>query len=381
MTAASKPAPETSVGHDENSRLPPTAQASPCRRVVLVGYAPASVIPEPRPSDHAPRRRLQPVAMRYGGLFISAVGILGVAWWAFHQDLPRFPHTAHALSLIAAASAIYLVGTLLRGERWYQLLRAAHVAPTRRSCCELTFVGYMGNSVLPARGGDVLRIYLLGREQGISRRVALGSLVAERLLDVLVLGALFVLLAYGLLQDVPRLTGATLVVTVAALALLAAAAVTMIRLVRRSGRFLVARAFVAPALVATRALTRVQGIGLAALTLLIWAFESATYFVVGAAVDLDMSPLEALYLVALTGLFVMIPAGPGNLGTFDAGVLIGARAVGARGGAAVPFLLMLRFVLVVPVTVIGFVLLVTRHGGWGRLRQERTTLDLQKANT
>jgi hypothetical protein len=31
-------------------------------------------------------------------------------------------------------------------------------------------------------------------------------------------------------------------------------------------------------------------------------------------------------------------------------------------------MILLRFILYVPITVVGFVLLVTRYGGWSRLR-------------
>ena len=48
------------------------------------------------------------------------------------------------------------------------------------------------------------------------------------------------------------------------------------------------------------------------------------------------------------------------------------------GSAAVSYLIMLRFVLYVPITVVGFVVLVTRYGGWSKLRAalrtERSTV-------
>jgi glycosyltransferase 2 family protein len=49
-------------------------------------------------------------------------------------------------------------------------------------------------------------------------------------------------------------------------------------------------------------------------------------------------------------------------------VIFGSKAIGASGSAAVSYLLTLRFVLYVPITVVGFVVLVTRYGGWSRLR-------------
>ena len=44
---------------------------------------------------------------------------------------------------------------------------------------------------------------------------------------------------------------------------------------------------------------------------------------------------------------------------------------GATSAQAVAYVVMLRFVIVVPITLAGLVLLVTRYGGLGRLRTAR----------
>jgi glycosyltransferase 2 family protein len=64
----------------------------------------------------------------------------------------------------------------------------------------------------------------------------------------------------------------------------------------------------------------------------------------------------------------MLPAAPGYVGTFDAAVVFGVKAVGGTGSAAVSYLLLLRFVLFLPITIVGLIVLVTRYGGWSRLR-------------
>ena len=91
----------------------------------------------------------------------------------------------------------------MRAERWQRLLgdEGAHAAraPTRtRSPC----VGYMGNNVLPARAGDAIRVVLMAPRAQTSKRTVVGTLLAERLLDVAVLVVLFVVVGYGLLGEV-----------------------------------------------------------------------------------------------------------------------------------------------------------------------------------
>jgi hypothetical protein len=49
-------------------------------------------------------------------------------------------------------------------------------------------------------------------------------------------------------------------------------------------------------------------------------------------------------------------------------VVFSVKAIGGTGSAAFSYLLLLRFVLFVPITVVGLVVLVARYGGWSRFR-------------
>ena len=73
----------------------------------------------------------------------------------------------------------------------------------------------------------------------------------------------------------------------------------------------------------------------------------------------------------LASLFAAIPAAPGYAGTFDAGIVLGLKAVGVTGGAAVGFVVLARFVMFVPVTIVGLFLLLHTYGGFRRAREER----------
>ena len=76
-------------------------------------------------------------------------------------------------------------------------------------------------------------------------------------------------------------------------------------------------------------------------------------------------------VVALANLFSLIPAAPGYVGTFDAAVVFAVKAVSGHAVSAVSYLLLLRFVLFIPVSLAGLALLWVRYGGWSRLRAAR----------
>ena len=300
------------------------------------------------------------------GAAISIVSLGAVVWWASRQHAPQLPHTAQEIAALLAAIAGYGAATAVRGERWQRLLDDEGARPRRVDTSALVCVGYMGNNVLPARAGDAIRVVLMAPRAATSRRTVVGTLLAERILDVALLVALFVIVGWGLLGTV----GAGKVeVLVAGAAVLAVAAAVGWRYVRRNERL---HALVAPLASATLGLRRAHhGLRLLGMTLVIWGFEALTWMAVGAAVGFGMTPVEAVYLVALASVFAMIPSGPAYAGTQDAAVAIGVKALGGTGATAVAYLLMLRFVIVVPITVVGFLLLVTRYGGLARLRAAR----------
>ena len=128
----------------------------------------------------------------------------------------------------------------------------------------------------------------------------------------------------------------------------------------------------APLASATLGLRRAHhGLRLLGLTLLIWAIETGVWMATGAAVGFDMTVIEGLYMVALASVFSMIPSGPGYAGTQDTAVITGVKALGGSGSTALSYILMLRFVIVVPITILGLILLVVRYGGIKNLRAAR----------
>lgn len=313
--------------------------------------------------DRPPRRGLQSA-----GWIVSALLLGAVVWWALRQPAPKLPTAPSDLAALAAAIALYAAATLLRGERWRLLLAASDVSLGRKDAHGLNVVGYAGNNVLPARGGDVIRVVLGATRANTSRRTVVGTLVAERLLDVLVLAVIFVVLALTIAGGAGLPSGRTLTIllAVAALVLVIAAGV-VVTLVRR-GAWQRVKAFLVPMAASTRNLRGRHGAIMLGLTIVLWGIEASVWGTVGAAVNLGMGPLEALYLVALASMFSLIPSGPGYAGTQDAATLIGVRAIGGSSTVAVSYLILVRFVLLVPITLVGLLLLATRYGGLKRWR-------------
>ncbi len=300
----------------------------------------------------------------------SVIALAAVVWWASHQEAPTFPHTGRAIGWMAAAALLYALATAVRAERWHRILAITGVHAPRVDCYALTTVGYMGNNVLPARAGELLRVVLLDQRVKAGKRTLLGTIVAERALDLLVLAAMFLTVGYGVLKGhaLPHQTFAHPLVLLAVLAVLVAGAIAAFVVLRSRGMLERVRELARPLAGALRALWGRAGLPLVLVTVLLWCIEGSVYLAVAHALQLNFSISGCLYLVGLTNFVAALPAAPGSIGTFDAAVAFGARVLGGSGGLVVSYVILLRFILYVPITIVGLVMLVVRYGGFARLR-------------
>jgi uncharacterized membrane protein YbhN (UPF0104 family) len=313
-------------------------------------------------------------------LAIWVIPIAGVVWWATKQEAPTFPSSFGGIMALVGALGLYVVATLMRAERWERILRSSNVKAKRADVYALVPVGYMGNNVLPARGGELLRTFLLGSRVESTKRTILGTIVAERVLDAIALGVILVVLAFDLLRELPKpnetvlLIGAGLVV-VAALA----AAVAFVRYREQLVFYLRA---LKPLAEPTRVLVSPLGVSLLVVSLAIWCVEASVYIAVGHAVDIGLSLQDGLAVVAFTNAAALIPAAPGYIGTYDAAVIFAMDAVSSASKSSIlSYLLLLRFVLFIPITIVGLVLLVVRYGGLSRIRAARAQAKAEAAAT
>jgi uncharacterized protein (TIRG00374 family) len=309
---------------------------------------------------------------------VSLVALAAVVWWATKQESPHIPTGTDTIAWIAAGVALYVVATLVRAERWHQILEHTGVNAKRTDCYALTTVGYMGNNVLPARAGEALRVVLLSPRCNASKRTLISSIVAERVLDVIALLTIFIVTVYGVLSTSKVLpTDRPILVTGIGMLLLLAGAMA-IWVLRKHSFFERVRDWLRPLADSPRALASRWGVVLLAGTFLLWTIEASVYWMVARAIEMDISIAGSLYLVALTNFVAALPAAPGSLGTFDAAVAWGANRLGAAGSVALSYVILIRFVLYVPITIVGLVVLVTRYGGWSRLRSA-TRLEASRA--
>ena len=88
---------------------------------------------------------------------------------------------------LAAALAFSAFGPLFRGLRWNLLLEPIGYDVPKKDTVLTVFTGYAANIIIP-RVGEVSRCAILERNAGVPFSKGLGTLVAERVVDAVLLG-------------------------------------------------------------------------------------------------------------------------------------------------------------------------------------------------
>jgi glycosyltransferase 2 family protein len=100
---------------------------------------------------------------------------------------------------ILAAFSIYYLSFPIRTFRWRMLLE--NIGYTKENgiqlprfwkLLEIIYVSWFANVIVPAKLGDLYRAYLLRREAGLPATRTFGTVLAERLLDLIILLLIFI---------------------------------------------------------------------------------------------------------------------------------------------------------------------------------------------
>lgn len=287
-------------------------------------------------------RRLLAVraAMTLAVLVLAALALRRIDWPAFLRAL-----AGARVGLVLLAAAINFLNIFCKSQRWRVLLLPLARLPRLRPFVYMV-VGYGASQLLPLQAGEGLRLYLLRRRDGVPLSSSMGTFLAEKLLDVL--GLLLVVAPLPLwLELAPWMKHG-----IAALCVAGVGGSLVFLWLWLAGRH------VGPfwgRLGAGLAGVRRPGPFLAALgwTLGYLLVDACEIRLVLEALRLSL-PLAAPLLVLLTvSAASLVPAAPAQIGTLEAGAVLGLHALGVPLGPALCFGLLYHVMQGVPVLVAG----------------------------
>ena len=149
---------------------------------------------------------------------IFSIGVsLACLYFAFQQVnlLEVFTALSNTnLSYIISALSVTAITFFLRALRWKTLLKNPRYL-TLQHYLSSTHIGYFLNNILPFRAGDIFRAKLLSNhDKDIKLSYLIGSLVAEKIIDLWVIGLFTIIL---ILLGYTNLFGIQFVLTVIAI--------------------------------------------------------------------------------------------------------------------------------------------------------------------
>ena len=292
------------------------------------------------------------------------------------------------ISLLVLALACVGASLWLRAIRWQYLLDP--IGPTRfRTVFRAGVIGFAALAVLPARVGDLLRPYIVARQDGLPVSSAFATIVMERVLDLIAVLALMALYVWGF-ADTSAWPPALLRPIELSTAVGGLAAVAMIVVMwvlathpERIGTFVTATDRVLPRRWAVRlgevassfssgfAVTRApRDLMLALLfSFPLWLVIAGETWAVTEALHIDMPFVGTFLLQAMLVVGVAVPT-PGGVGSYHEAYRVGVTTFfNATNDQAVAAAILVHIISFVPIVLIGVVFMAQDGLSFGRLRE------------
>jgi glycosyltransferase 2 family protein len=268
---------------------------------------------------------------------------------------------------------VNLFSVWIRAKRWQYLLapiKKCNVSPLFYA----TAIGFMANNILPARVGELVRAYVLGSKEMISKTASFATIVVERLFDGFTI--LLIFLAVILWMPFPpdrsrvftqhhikMVAEISFFVYLIILGLLLALRFHNEKASRWIGFFLkrlphglankiskTMESFVSGLDILQRTRDILVIIGY---SLFLWVSICLSYYFLFLAFHFDLPVLAAFFLLVVVALGVSIPSAPGYIGTFHWACAAALIFLGIEVNLAKSFSLLLWFAGFIPTVLLG----------------------------
>jgi uncharacterized protein (TIRG00374 family) len=277
---------------------------------------------------------------------------------------------------VLAAFFIYYLSFPIRTLRWRLLLQ--NVGYTRTNgvhlpgfwkLLEIIYISWFANVIVPAKLGDLYRAYLLRQETGLPASRTFGTVLAERLLDLIILLLLFIpAVMISLHENLPPQLQIGLKITMAAVI----AGIIGLFLLRifptQIGKLVPKRFqdhynhFQEGTLGSFRRVPVLTG-----LTIGVWACESLRFFFIALALNLIGGNLihiiaAALFIALGEALLTVVPFTGGGIGLVEGGMLAMIALFTTNTTQAAAAILIDRTISLFSILAIGFIVFMIAVG-------------------
>jgi glycosyltransferase 2 family protein len=303
---------------------------------------------------------------------LAIIAVVAALWWFIRNmhfaDLGRALREAKVWPLLVAAVLNFLC--LLGKAACWRILLAPHHGVSVARLFRYTVAAFAASALAPARAGEVLRVWVLKRRDGVPAPETAAVAVAEKLLDGISMLIMVAPLPW-LLPGLPSwVAGAIALCAAIAIALFAALVIAVRRVTPGGGAPEapealdaiggdaapgpgVIRRFIA-GMHGLRRPSRVLGsLGVLMLT---WIFDLGQVTAVLYAVGIDLPIAAGLLILFALNLTIMIPSTPAGVGALELGAIAALDLLHVPREPALAFALLYHMLQVIPIIIVGLIL-------------------------
>jgi len=273
---------------------------------------------------------------------------------------------------VIPAFALTIVVFWFRAIRWRYMLIA--IKPVRNSqLFTITVIGFMVNNVLPVRIGEVVRAYILGKRENLSKSLSFATVIVERILDGLTImsflapgivlfslplwlkqmGTLLLLFYFSLIGFLFLLNSYAPQVTAAITKVVSPFSATLAkRVVAMLGSFCEGLKIFK---------SRSQVFWIALYSYLIWVAASLIIMLFLHSFHFNVPLYAPFLLLAIIALGAAIPSSPGFIGTLQFFCVAGLALFGISESESLGFSIVYHVSQYVPVTLLGLFFMWRGH--------------------
>lgn len=302
----------------------------------------------------------------------TIVGVLGIiisvvciAYLAIYFDFQKAFITISEVQVwyVIGMVGVYLSTFVFRTWRWKLMFE---VKQTFFTYFKAIILGFAGNNLLPARGGEFVRMEYFKRTAGQDRLPVLASIMLEKVLDAIVLISILMFILFSIESGINDTALVKKILKF--VVILFGAIVAFVIIIRFYGKNLMhylrnqQSAFLnklSGLLQRTYKSIEFLDFDLKTLKVIllgvfIWLLEGSMYVIGISAFDLAVDPITSGYLaLVLVNFGILIPSSPGYIGVFQAMVLLALTLLGIEEQKSLGPSILIHSCQLVPITIMG----------------------------
>ena len=300
-------------------------------------------------------------------LIVGGISIIGIYLAFMGENFDGLIHQIKQVNIsgITLGCLLLVTSCIVRSYRWKLIMDPVEKIPLH-DVFSATMVGYFGNGILAFRLGELLRAYSVTSGRHMSATQAFGTVIMERILDLIMVLLVFVLLIPwfpfehdGIRLGVYIFSGITFAI------ILGIFLSWKFNLMGKVGEVAVLQKGIGQKLF--QALNKIfdgiviikntdHAVGIVLSSILLWGFYYAVTFIILDACDLNLGIIGTGIILVLGSIVIGIPALPGSAGTYDAGIKFSLMVVfGIASENALTYAIVSHAVSYFPLVIIGMI--------------------------